>query len=168
MVGVDGSEGSRQALHWAAREAIARGGTLQAVVAWWRDRPGAAEPGHARQSVRSKQQAERLLAEAAASLPVEVPVAGQIVEGRAADVLVTAARTADLLVLGCRAEDRPGRPRPNRVAEEVADRCGRPVVVISASSPARPPAVPVRMIPPRRQPTALVGAGGAESARRER
>ena len=34
VVGVDGSDGGRRALDWAAAEAAARGGAVQAVVAW--------------------------------------------------------------------------------------------------------------------------------------
>src|SRR3954452_5181173 len=34
VVGVDGSEGGRRALDWAAAEAATRGGAVQAVIAW--------------------------------------------------------------------------------------------------------------------------------------
>ena len=38
VVGVDGSDGGRRALDWAADEAAARGGAVQAVAAWRWDR----------------------------------------------------------------------------------------------------------------------------------
>ncbi len=34
VVGVDGSEGGRRALRWAAQQAAARGGTLRVVTAF--------------------------------------------------------------------------------------------------------------------------------------
>src|SRR5918997_1000540 len=107
VVGVDGSEGSRRALRWAAAEAAVRNDPLVLVHVW--DRPQAyaplglgaypidPEPVHD----ASKELLERLVAEARELAP-GVDVRGELVEGPPASALVEAARTADLLVVGSR------------------------------------------------------------------
>jgi nucleotide-binding universal stress UspA family protein len=132
VVGVDGSDGGRRALDWAMHEAATRNGTVQAVMAWrWdTDDPGPAdgEPAAAR--------AERILrdeiAEHVAAVPAHagVTVAAEVVEGRAADVLVRAAGDADLLVLGSHGHDRVYRTVLGSVAQECVEAATCPVVVI--------------------------------------
>jgi nucleotide-binding universal stress UspA family protein len=145
VVGVDGSEGGRRALHWAVREAAARGGTVQAVAVWRWDLPGgglevATGPDD------PKQRAEQLLASEIADLPAGTPVASQVLEGRPATALGTAARTADLLVLGSHGHSRVWHTVLGSVAEECVRTATCPVVVIPVpvERPAKPgtPAVP--------------------------
>jgi nucleotide-binding universal stress UspA family protein len=103
VVGVDGSDSARAALHWAMRHAKLVGGCVEAVIAW---RPPATydwEPtgiagdfeGSARQTL-----SEELAA--LADLQPDVTVVPVVAEGHPVEVLLHAAKGADLLVLGCR------------------------------------------------------------------
>jgi nucleotide-binding universal stress UspA family protein len=151
VVGVDGSEGGHRALHWAAREAAARGASLRAVTAWCWDPPGGGLSGGREDDSpdRPKQRAEDMLLREAATLQVRVPVAGQIVEGRTPDVLATAARDADLLVLGSHGHDRIWHAVLGSVAEEVVRKTACPVVVVPPPRPAQgPSALAVRTFGP--------------------
>jgi nucleotide-binding universal stress UspA family protein len=141
VVGVDGSEGGRRALHWAVQEAAARGGTVQAVAVWRWDLPsGGLDLTSSAED--PKQRAEELLAQEVAALPPGRPVASQVLEGRPAAALGAAARTADLLVLGSHGHSRVWHTVLGSVAEECARTATCPVVVIPVSQPAPPPASP--------------------------
>jgi len=128
VVGVDGSEGSRRALDWAAREAAERGGALRAVVAWRWDGGTTVSP------IEERQRASELLDQEITALTTRVgsasPVVGEVVEGRAADVLTTAARGADLLVLGSHGHGRLQHTVLGSVSEECIRKATCPVVVI--------------------------------------
>ncbi len=124
VVGVDGSDGARAALRWAVREAHRRGGSVQAICAWRWDLP---VPGNRRV-------AEELLEHEIESLPrfthTDVPIALEAAEGRAAEVLVEAARGADLLVLGSHGRSRQLQQVLGSVSEECIRDATCPVVVI--------------------------------------
>lgn len=133
VVGVDGSEGGRHALTWAVREAADRGGTVQAVLAWrWDD---VADPMSGLEAERTR--AENLLQHEIDSVPAYqragVAIASEAVEGRAAEVLTAAARTADLLVLGSHGHSRVHHTVLGSVSEECIGRATCPVVVIPAA-----------------------------------
>jgi nucleotide-binding universal stress UspA family protein len=134
VVGVDGTDGGRRALGWALHEAGARGSTVQAVMSWRWD---TAEPTQSGDESRAA--AERILrAEvdaqtAAVPATASIPVAEEVVEGRAADVLCDAAREADLLVLGSHGHDRVYHTVLGSTAEECVERAQCPVVVIPAT-----------------------------------
>ena len=131
VVGVDGTEGGRRALSWALHEAAARGGTVQAVMSWRWD---TASPTASSDTVRAE--AERVLRDdiaaqkAAAPPDAAVTVAAEVVEGRPADVLVRAARDADLLVLGSHGHTRVHHTVLGSTAQEVVESARCPVVVI--------------------------------------
>ena len=105
VVGVDSSLGSKTALRWALAQARMTGASIQAVTAWqnpvvydgWVTAPD---------SYSIAAIAEKVLAEAVADVvgtqdqPVCVRTA--VAEGPAAQVLLTAATGADLLVVGSR------------------------------------------------------------------
>ncbi|MQM26184.1 universal stress protein [Glycomyces albidus] len=104
VVGVDGSSSSRRALRWALRQASATAAKVVAVQAWEVPRkygtgvmlmPGAQWDAEARNSLRSA------VEPAAAAWP-GVVVEQHAVEGHPVQVLLDAARNADLLVLGNR------------------------------------------------------------------
>src|SRR5690348_12909053 len=107
VVGVDGSEGSRDALTFALEEARVRGADVKAVAAWhvpasaydtgWV--PVAVDPGDFEKIASSA--LEQTLADAHAA-DSGVSVTPIVREGQAADVLVAEARGADLLVVGSR------------------------------------------------------------------
>jgi len=130
VVGVDGTDGGRRALDWALHEAAARGSTVQAVMSWRWD---TAEPTQS--SDETQRAAQRTLrAELAAqTATTRVPVAAEVVEGRAADVLCDAARDADLLVLGSHGHDRLYHTVLGSTAQECVENAHCPVVVIPAA-----------------------------------
>jgi nucleotide-binding universal stress UspA family protein len=130
VVGVDGTEGGRRALDWALHEAAARGGTVRAVMSWRWDTASPTEPT---QAVRNE--AERTLRAEIAAQEARggVPVAAEVVEGRAAEVLVRVARDADLLVLGSHGHDRVYHTVLGSTAQECVESAECPVVVIPAA-----------------------------------
>ncbi len=109
VVGVDGSQGSRAALAWAAAEARARGAQLRVVLAW--EYPSsilyggafAVAGGAALSEVPAlaEERLEALLAELAPEFE-GVEVRRRAVRGPAGRALVDASREADLLVVGSR------------------------------------------------------------------
>jgi nucleotide-binding universal stress UspA family protein len=144
VVGVDGTEGGRRALKWAVREAQARGGTVQAVLAWTWD--GIDLPPHAATHPdEERARAELILAAEIGALPSlhGVSVATEAVEGRAADVLCAASREAELLVLGSHGHSRVRHTVLGSVAEECVRKATCPVVVLPVPAPgAKPTAEP--------------------------
>ncbi|WP_197087913.1 universal stress protein [Micromonospora sp. HK10] len=141
VVGVDGSDGGRRALDWATREATTRGGTVQAVITWRWDGvesgpATATNPGDEKQHARAILDRE-IQAVTAGRAPLS-PVAAEVVEGRAADVLTHAARGADLLVLGSHGHSRFRHTVLGSVSEECVRKASCPVVVIPVPVPAPP------------------------------
>lgn len=134
VVGVDGSEAARQALTWAIQEAAAQGGMVHAVTAWRSDQPGSGPGTGDRPESTPKQRACRMLEREVSAVECLAPVAGEVVEGRPAEVLRDASREADLLVLG---GVEPGRDLPPALGD-VATECTRtaycPVVVVPLSN----------------------------------
>ena len=107
VVGVDGSEESKEALRWAIEEARLRQATLRAVRAW--RHPAIYVHGYLPPDLldrgleqdRMKHALDAVVAEVAGESP-PVPLERIIVEGPTAQVLVDAADEADLLVVGSR------------------------------------------------------------------
>lgn len=121
VVGVDGSPESDAALRWALEEGRVRDATVRAIYAWEQPpldvatadagfgTPGLALPTPPTEYMEIRHaiedEANRLLPEAlerAGGAATGVEVEQQVVEGLAGDVLVEAARSADLLVVGSR------------------------------------------------------------------
>ena len=110
VVGVDGSEGARAALEWAAAEARLRGARLRAVHAWHLP-PAAYGSGGFVPPVgvtweddleeAAKTGLAKALGEASGTLE-GIEVEHRVGEGSAAVVLTEAAADADLLVVGSR------------------------------------------------------------------
>jgi nucleotide-binding universal stress UspA family protein len=133
VVGVDGSAGARAALRWAVREAHFRGGAVHVVNAW---RSEFRELRHADTALRLTRFAEEMLEREVESLPLYqlagVPVAREAFEGKPADVLVRAARDADLLVLGSHGHSRLLHQVLGSVTEDCIRKADCPVVVLPA------------------------------------
>jgi nucleotide-binding universal stress UspA family protein len=135
VVGVDGSDGSRRALRWAAREAAARGDALHLVHVW--QEPQAYAPlglGSYPLDPEPIQQAARglldgLLAEAG-ELEPGLPVTGEVVEGAPAEALLDAARTAELLVVGSRGLGGFRSLLLGSVSQQVVHHARCPVVIV--------------------------------------
>ncbi|MGZ8578999.1 MAG: universal stress protein, partial [Actinomycetota bacterium] len=110
VVGVDGSETATSAVRWAAQEAALRGATLELVSAW---EVSVSSVGYglgfaeiSADMVKGLEQAAEETVAAAAQVAREgypdLEIETRTVEGQATDVLVGAARDADLLVVGSR------------------------------------------------------------------
>lgn len=137
VVGVDGSDSSLRALQWAAREAGARGGTVEAITAWRWDVPGGGLTGEGPADMEARDRAAQMLEQAVAALTGDTPVATEVVEGRPAEVLANASRDADLLVLGSHGHSRVWTTVLGSVAEETIRLASCPVVVIPADQAAK-------------------------------
>jgi nucleotide-binding universal stress UspA family protein len=104
VVGVDGSDSSKAALRWAIRQAKLTGGSVDAVTAWHYPSTYGWAP-IADGAVDIEGEAKKALTEAlneVSGLDPEVSVRPQVIEGHPAEVLLRAARGADLLVVGSR------------------------------------------------------------------
>ncbi|BBC91710.1 universal stress protein [Streptomyces griseofuscus] len=108
VVGVDGSEGSKQALNWAVRQAELTGGWVEAVIAW--DVPqfhgalGWMPPSSSDEAAlegRARSEVTSAVEEAVAAHPT-VQVSTVARYGTPAGVLLEASRDAALLVVGSR------------------------------------------------------------------
>ncbi len=129
VVGVDGSDGSNDALRWAAGQAQLTGASLRAIASWrWpsyvtRVPPGSDPAGDT----------ERTLRESVAPIRADFPdldISEHIVQGPAGPSLLTHSENASLLVVGAR-----GRAAfPGMLLGSVAEYCVRngpcPVVVV--------------------------------------
>jgi nucleotide-binding universal stress UspA family protein len=106
VVGVDGSDGSLAALRWSARTAKARGARVRAISAWQYPAHAVTPAGPARlpdADEMDRQTCEELGALIRRELGDDAGrVDAEAGRGPAATVLITAARTADLLVVGAR------------------------------------------------------------------
>jgi nucleotide-binding universal stress UspA family protein len=141
VVGVDGSEGGRRALDWAAAEATARGGAVRAVIAWsWNglDYGPITAVNPAEENALAAQVMTAEIDALRERHGAHLPVTGEAVEGSPADALTDAARGADLLVLGSHGHSRVRHTVLGSVSEACIRKATCPVVVIPA--PVREPA----------------------------
>ncbi|MDA8268217.1 MAG: universal stress protein [Actinomycetota bacterium] len=135
VVGVDGSPGSSDALRWAADEARLRGAVLRVVYGWvlptmiypaygpagmYEDMPAEAEG-------RTRTQVEEVLGDHP-GLQVEF----EVHEGRAAEVVLDAAKGADMVVVGSRGRGGFSGLLLGSVGSQVAHHATCPVVIVRA------------------------------------
>ncbi|MGW2565786.1 universal stress protein [Streptomyces sp. NPDC001537] len=130
--GVDGTEESIAALHWAAREAVRRGLPLR-VVQVWHFQPyeaiDAADPDTQAGWVRDA------LDEAVRSVTARHPdldVATDVVAGETVDTLLAAAAESEMLVLGSRGHGPVVGFLLGSVGQQVIAEATRPVVLVRA------------------------------------
>jgi nucleotide-binding universal stress UspA family protein len=108
VVGVDGSESSRDALRWAVTQAGLTGAAVEAVLAWHFPYLAAGygwAPLAVMQASELAADAEKLVTDVVSSVAgpaAAVPVTARAVQGSPPRVLLDAARGAQLLVLGSR------------------------------------------------------------------
>jgi nucleotide-binding universal stress UspA family protein len=104
VVGVDGSQPSKQALRWAIEQARLTGATVEAILTW--EFPLGYGWGPVVEDVETLVKgSEQVLADAITEVAGEFPavtIHGQVIEGHPAYVLQQAAAGAQLLVLGSR------------------------------------------------------------------
>jgi nucleotide-binding universal stress UspA family protein len=143
VVGVDGSDGSRRALAWAADEARLRKWVVVAIHAYTippllmapdalAGVPAApiTDPGLIE---RLEEAAERLLAQEIERVDADdLTIEGRVVSGPAAEALIQAAHEADLVVVGTRGLGGFRELLLGSVSHQVAHYSPRPVVIVPA------------------------------------
>ncbi|MES4892141.1 universal stress protein [Streptomyces sp. NPDC096012] len=129
--GVDGTEESRAALDWAAREAVRRGLPLRVLHAWrYAEALATADRDTQRRWVEEGvAEAVRTVSERHPELQESVDV----VEGGAAHSLARAAAEAEMLVLGSRGHGPVVGFLLGSVGQQVIAEAARPVVLVRAS-----------------------------------
>jgi len=144
VVGVDGSEPSKQALRWGAFLARSTGATLQAVNAWqplviydWAGYGMAAVPG----DWDPAKAAEKLLGDTLDEVfgdkrPAELQIA--LPEGSAAKALLEISRGAGMLVVGSRGHGGFAGLLLGSVSTACAEHAGCPVLVVHGTTPPPP------------------------------
>lgn len=144
VVGVDGSEPSKQALRWAAFVAATTGATVDAIATWrlngfttgqrLMDNPG---------SFDQSGEVAKMLADTIAEVFGDNPPAdlnSLVEEGNAAKVLVEASRNANMLIVGSRGRGGFVGLMLGSVSTACSAHSACPVMVIHGDHPA-PPAI---------------------------
>lgn len=129
VVGVDGSEPSLAALHWAVDEARMRHGKVRAITAWhYPPVPSTVEDSGPNDSFHA---AERVQADALKAVAAEaVDIEGMLVRDSAATALLEAAKDADLLIVGSRGHGGFAGPRLGSVSGQVVHHAQCPVLIV--------------------------------------
>lgn len=143
VVGVDGSDESKEALRWAVEEARLRGDTLHAAHVWsypYFITPALVPPASTIPISDVRERAEEMLDavldEVLGAAP-GVEVERTVVEGVPAQVLVEAAKDADLLVLGSRGHGGFSGLLLGSVSQQCAHHAECPVVIVRRREPKR-------------------------------
>jgi len=139
VVGVDGSDGSHDALRFAVEEAKLRGAVVRAVMAWNPDTLAysggdwgpSVDPTRLEESTRAALDAAVDKVEADGAAAIERVVA----TGQAAQVLVEQARGADMLVVGARGHGGFAGLLLGSVSAYCAAHASCPVLVTRAEPP---------------------------------
>ena len=137
VVGVDGSESSTAALHWALDEAELRGVDVQAVLAW--QHPVVYNPPNIMAisstvvsyddlATAAAREVARIAAEAGQNRTASITA--EAVEGHPAEALISAAADAGLLVVGSRGHGGFVGALLGSVSHHVVAHAKCPVVVI--------------------------------------
>jgi nucleotide-binding universal stress UspA family protein len=140
VAGVDGSPSSIDALRWAIRQAMLTGAAVDAVAAWhypstaggfgWA--PGAMESGYDFQEIAGKTLADAISNSLDPASHVHVRPC--VVEGNPAQVLLDAAASADLLVVGSRGHGGFAEALLGSVSQHCVHHSSCPVVVIRSQA----------------------------------
>jgi nucleotide-binding universal stress UspA family protein len=139
VVGVDGSPGSRAALHWAHAEARLRATTLTAVSVWQIAMMTTMPSFGAMAPVDDLTDAAEaallaVLDEEDVHATDDVPVESVVTEGAAAPALIEVARDADLLVVGSRGHGGFTGVLLGSVSQHCVNHATCPVVVVRADT----------------------------------
>jgi nucleotide-binding universal stress UspA family protein len=141
VVGVDSSEGGKDALRFALEEARLRKATLRAVFAWSfraiATSAGMFEPPVEFDFSQLQKDNEAVLSdvikEVAGDTP-DVEIVEEVVEGPAAQVLVEESKGADLIVVGSRGHGGFTGLLLGSVSQQVAHHATCPVVIVPRSA----------------------------------
>ncbi|MCH7232863.1 universal stress protein [Glycomyces sp. L485] len=138
VVGVDGSPSSIRALEWALDQAELTGASVQAVYAWelpstW----GAKVPVYPGSEIAEETEvAEAKLAQAIGEATTgrkQVEVSQRVARGHPAEVLIEAAKAADLMVMGNRGHGGFTGALLGSVTQHCVHHAVCPVVVVRAA-----------------------------------
>jgi nucleotide-binding universal stress UspA family protein len=131
VVGVDGSDSSRQALTWAVDYAALIGAEVDAVTSW--NYPTGYGMGGVASNWNPGEEARGLLAETVASVfggDIAVPLTQVVREGNAAQVLLDETKDAQMLVVGSRGHGGFAGLLLGSVSAHCAEHARCPVLVI--------------------------------------
>ena len=154
VVGVDGSDSSRQALDWAVEEATRRHRPLQVLCAWQSDY---SEKTVAPVTRRIEEASGAIVEAAAAHARTESPgleVATSTVHAQAASALIAVSRRADTVVVGARGVGAVTEALLGSTSMQLAAYASCPVVVVREHAGGR--AAAARRV--------VVGVDGSETA----
>ncbi|HZN17159.1 MAG TPA: universal stress protein [Micromonosporaceae bacterium] len=166
VVGVDGSESSRQALRWAVEEARRSGGQVHVVVAY-EDRAGAGLLSTAGAPQLTGAQAVAVIDQAVTEVKAGAPgvgVVGTTVPGAATAALLNAAEKARLVVVGHRGRGGFANLPLGSVSLRIATHAPCPVAVVRGE--ARPTDPVVMAVNGSRSATLVIPQGFAQAAAR--
>lgn len=131
VVGVDGSESSKDALRWAATQAKQSNGRLHAITAWQLPSGYGWAPDLSGTDFAAE--AQKGLDETVTQVLGDdygVPVIARVEEGHAATVLINASHGADLLVVGRRGHGTFTGMLLGSVSQHCAQHAACPVVIV--------------------------------------
>ncbi len=135
VVGLDGSDCSRQALEWALRQAVMSSAQVDAIATWeWQPQYGI--PPYGASEETQQRWVENMLAQEIARLaPVDAArVTTRAERGNAAAVLTAASADADLIVVGNHGAGTAVGRLLGSVSQKVARHAKVPVVVVHATT----------------------------------
>ncbi|MVU80401.1 universal stress protein [Nocardia sp. ET3-3] len=133
VVGVDGSESSKSALRWAARQAELTGAELRPIQVW-QPPPSYGMPVDY-SDVDFEAQARKSLQHTIGEVLGEhltTPVTPEVTEGHPAAVLIEAAENADLLVVGSHGHGAFSGMLLGSVGQHCAQHAACPVFIVRA------------------------------------
>ncbi len=140
LVGVDGSEGSRRALHWALGEARLRGTNVHVITTWPAREPAGSPPVEPEEARRRADDMQRHLVDTVLRQFTDPPrVSYELVQGDPVEVLLQASGDADLLVIGSHSTASMRHAMLGSVSEACARLAGCPVVVLPVPDPTPEP-----------------------------
>jgi nucleotide-binding universal stress UspA family protein len=134
VVGVDGSDEARHALMWACSEARARKVPLHVVYVWeypYGIAPSASPATRASLRASLQDEAEQVLAdEVAAARETGVAVSSALLEGSAAEELISETQPDDMLVVGSHGRGGFAGLLLGSVGQQCAHHARCPVVIV--------------------------------------
>jgi nucleotide-binding universal stress UspA family protein len=136
VVGVDGSEASKDALRWAVRHAQLTAAELHVVLAWRRPITYGIAPdyGEVDFEAAARSTLQQVIEEVLGAHP-PVPVISVVAEGHPAQILIQAAKGADLLVVGHRGHGTFAGMLLGSTSQHCVHHASTPVVVIRHAKP---------------------------------
>lgn len=135
VVGVDGSDGSKAALRWAASVAAGIGATLDVIAAW--QMPVAADLPIVATDWNLEEYSATMLEETMTEVfGTDQPVDAQLLvrQGNPAQVLLSASEQATMLVVGSRGHGGFVGLLIGSVSARCAERAGCPVLVVHGTA----------------------------------